>query len=74
MTSFDNRPKAAVESWTVIGILGTLFTTAGVLLASYEATGSISSPELFAAFTTLAPVAIALKGRIKATRPINRIF
>lgn len=68
------RPKPAVQSQTIIGIIATVALTFGTLLASYDATGQVSMAELITASSALLPAFYAIRGRFNANRPLSGWF
>ena len=74
MNPQDTRPKGALQSDTIVGIIGIVLVTFGVLFASYNANGTVTTAELITAATSLAPAFYAIRGRFKATRPIKGLL
>lgn len=71
---FTPAPKAAIKSTGIWGNVLALAAIVITLATTYNNTGAIPETALAGAFTTAAPILLALYGRVTATRPIGGIF
>lgn len=68
------RAKAAIRSEGVMGGTTGIASTLLMAYASYQANGTLSEGEITALIGALVSLAISIKGRVNASRPIGKLF